>query len=233
MVEASARRKAYARAAVELSVAPHPLLALRAFVTQFPAPLGELPSDIYRELLAPGSRGPVHGREEVRTAIRELLRHGGYKPTGRGKPASEYLVRAAAEGKLVPINAAVDVGNVVSLHSGLPISVVDVDRLYAPVRVDLAPAGTRYVFNASGQEIDLEGLLCLFDAEGPCANAVKDSTRTKTSESTSTTLTLVWGAIAAGELVDEAVGWAWELLSRVGATVDSVDVKTSGPPSPG
>src|SRR5512143_2143668 len=117
MVEASARRKAYARGAVELSVAPHPLLALRAFVTQFPAPLGELPSDIYRELLAPGARGPVHGREEVRTAIRELLRHGGYKPTGRGKPASEYLVRAAAEGKLVPINAAVDLGNVVSLHS--------------------------------------------------------------------------------------------------------------------
>ena len=30
--------------------------------------------------------------------MRELLRYGGYKPTGRGKPASEYLVRAAGEG---------------------------------------------------------------------------------------------------------------------------------------
>lgn len=209
---------------MELAVAPHPLLALRAFVTQFPEPLGRLPREIYRDLLAPGARGPVRGSEEVRVAIRELLRHGGYKPTGRGKPASEYLIRAAAEGKLVPINAAADVGNAVSLHSGFPISVVDVDRLKAPVRVDLAPQGTRYVFNAAGQEIDLAGLLCLFDADGPCANAVKDAERTKTSDATSTTLTLVWGATGAGDRVDEAVGWAWELLGRVGATVDSVEL---------
>ena len=228
MVEAAARRKAYARPAVELSVAPHPLLVLRAFVTEFPSPLGKLPRDTYRDLLAPGARAPVRGTEVVRTVIRDLLRHGGYKPTGRGKPASEYLVRASAEGKLAPINAAVDVGNVVSLHSGLPISVVDVDRLRAPVRVDVAPAGARYVFNASGQEIDLEGLLCLFDAEGPCANAVKDAGRTKTSDETTTTLTLIWGAVAAGDLVEEALGWAWELLGRVGATIDSVDVTPTG-----
>ncbi len=117
-----------------------------------------------------------------------------------------------------------DVGNAVSLHSGLPISVVDVDRLRAPVRVELAPPGTRYVFNAAGQEIDLQGLLCLFDAEGPCANAVKDSERTKTSDATTTTLTLIWGATAAANRVDEAVGWAWELLGRVGATVDRVEL---------
>jgi DNA/RNA-binding domain of Phe-tRNA-synthetase-like protein len=232
MVEAPARRKAYARPPVELAVAPHPLLALRAFVTEFPAPLGKLPRDAYRDLLAPGARAPVQGSDEVRAAIRDLLRHGGYKPTGRGKPASEYLVRAAAEGKLAPINAAVDVGNLVSLHSGLPISVVDVERLRAPVRVDVAPAGSRYVFNSSGQEINLEGLLCLFDAEGPCANAVKDSTRSKTSDETTTTLTLVWGALPVGDQVEEAVGWAWELLARVGATIDSVDLKPAGGPTP-
>ena len=215
---------------MELSVAPHPLLQLRAFVTEFPAPLGKLPRDTYRDLLAPGARAPVHGTEEVRTAIRDLLRHGGYKPTGRGKPASEYLVRASAEGKLTPINAAVDVGNVVSLHSGLPISVVDVGRLRAPVKVCIAPAGSHYVFNSAGQEIDLTGLVCLVDAEGPCANAVKDSQRTKTSDETTTTLTLVWGSTAAGDLVDEAVGWAWELLGRVGATVDSVDLAEANPP---
>ena len=210
---------------VELTIAPYPLLQLRAFVTQFPEPLGKLPRQTYQDLLAPGARSPVRGREEVRVAIRDLLRHGGYKPTGRGKPASEYLIRAAAEGKLGPINPAVDVGNVVSLHAGLPISVVDVDRLQAPVRVALASAGDKYVFNASGQEIDLEGLLCLFDAEGPCANAVKDSARTKTSDTTTTTLTLVWGARAAEDLVDEAVGWAWELLGRVDATIDLVEVR--------
>ena len=215
---------------MELAVAPHPLLQLRVFVTEFPAPLGTLPRGAYADLLRPGAKGPVTGSDEVRIAVRDLLRHGGYRPTGRGKPASEYLVRAAGEGKLAPINAAVDVGNVVSLHTGLPISVVDVGRLRAPVRVCIAPAGSRYVFNSAGQEIDLTGLLCLTDAEGPCANAVKDSHRTKTSDETITTLTLVWGATAAGDLVEDAVGWAWELLGRVSATVDSVDLAEATTP---
>ena len=48
---------------MELSVAPHPLLLLRAFVTEFPAPLGKLPRDTYRDVLAPGARAPVHGTE--------------------------------------------------------------------------------------------------------------------------------------------------------------------------
>src|SRR6185436_10395363 len=32
-------------------------------------------------------------------AVSDLLRRGGYKPTGRGKPASEYLAQAAARGE--------------------------------------------------------------------------------------------------------------------------------------
>ena len=78
------------------------------------------------------------------------------------------------------INAAVDVCNIVSLHSGLPISVVDLAKATPPFRVAVAAAGSSYVFNASGQTIDLGGLLCLCDADGPCANAVKDAQRTKT-----------------------------------------------------
>jgi hypothetical protein len=42
----------------------------------------------------------------VRAAIPDVLRQRGYKPTGRGKPASEYLARARADGSLRPINAA-------------------------------------------------------------------------------------------------------------------------------
>ena len=39
----------------------------------------------------------------------------------------------------------------------------------------IAAEGAKYAFNASGQEIDLSGLICLCDAAGPCANAVKDA----------------------------------------------------------
>jgi DNA/RNA-binding domain of Phe-tRNA-synthetase-like protein len=201
-----------------LTLDPHPLLVLGAFTTTLPAPLGETPSpDWLQALLRPTAEAPLRADDAVRAAVRDLLRHGGYKPTGRGKPASEYLVRAATEGTLASINAAVDACNAVSLHSGLPISVVDLDRAQPPFRVAIAPAGSSYVFNASGQVIDLEGLLCLFDAEGPCANAVKDAQRTKTWAGTRRTLSVVWGAAALGDRTERAVDWYRAVLEKLGA----------------
>src|SRR5437870_7690301 len=142
------------------------------------------------------SPAPLRSDDTVREAVRALLRHGGFRPTGRSKPASEYLIKAVREGLLSSINVAVDACNVVSLHSGLPISVIALDRAREPFRVGVAPAGASYVFNASGQSIDLGGLLCLFDADGPCSNAVKDAQHTKTSPETQRTLSLIWGSVA-------------------------------------
>src|SRR6185437_15986538 len=125
-----------------LTLEPHPLLDVAAFVTTFPASLGAVgTSDAVRALLATrpeagvGIEAPLRTDEGVRSAVRDLLRHGGYKPTGRGKPSSEYLLRAVSEGALGAINAAVDTCNAVSLHSGLPISVVDLDLASPPLRV--------------------------------------------------------------------------------------------------
>ena len=201
-----------------LTIDPHPLLDLRAFVTTFPRPLGEMPSPPeVTALLTPGAAAPLHSDDAVREAVRALLRHGGFKPTGRSKPASEYLLKAVREGLLAPINPAVDVCNVVSLHSGLPISVVDLDRARPPLRVGVAPAGASYVFNASGQTIDLGGLLCLFDADGPCANAVKDAQRTKTGPETRRTLSLIWGTTALPGRAAQTEAWYRELLETRGA----------------
>src|SRR4051794_33939637 len=131
-----------------LTVDPHPLLDLRGFVTEFPKPLGELPSppDVLA-LFSADAAAPLHSDDAVREAVRSLLRHGGFKPTGRSKPASEYLLRAVRDGLLAPINLAVDVCNAVSLHSGLPVSVIDLDRAREPLRVGVAPPGASYVFN--------------------------------------------------------------------------------------
>jgi len=207
-----------------IAVGPHPSLSLGAFVTWFPAPLHDLPSPEWLvALLAPAASAPLASGDDVRAAIRDLLRHGGYKPTGRGKPASEYLLRVAAEGALAPINLAVDACNAASLHSGLPISVVDRDLVKEPLRVDVAPAGARYVFNPSGQEIDLDGLLALFDAEGPCGGPVKDAQRTKTSGTTRRTLSLVWGTRALGDRTARATEWYRDILHRAGARTEPVE----------
>ncbi|MBK6517903.1 MAG: hypothetical protein IPG04_28230 [Polyangiaceae bacterium] len=201
-------------------VEEHPLLDAVLFETTFPRSLGEVSTPAsWLSLLGGGAGAPLASSDDVRAAVRDLLRHGGFKPTGRSKPASEYLVRASAEGALGSINAAVDACNVVSLHSGLPISVVDLERAKAPLSIGLAPAGASYVFNASGQTIDVGGLLCLFDGEGPCANAVKDAQRTKTSAQTTRTLTVIWGTKALAGRASAAFEWYARLLVEVGAEV--------------
>jgi DNA/RNA-binding domain of Phe-tRNA-synthetase-like protein len=206
-----------------IRVDSHPLLKVAAFVTNFSEPLARTttPRGALDALRIDGD-APLQRDEAVRSAVRDLLRHTGYKPTGRGKPASEFLVRAATEGALGSINAAVDVCNAVSLHSGFPISVVDLDRARAPFRIAVAPAGASYVFNASRQEIDLGGLLCLFDAEGPCANGVRDAQRTKTRGETTTTLSVVWGCVGFESRLHEAEQWYRGLLANAGATTYDV-----------
>jgi DNA/RNA-binding domain of Phe-tRNA-synthetase-like protein len=207
-----------------LNIAPHPELQLAAFTVDLPAPLGEIvsPPWLLAGLAADYAVAPLPPEEGVKAAVRDLLRHGGYKPTGRGKPASEYLVKAAEDGRLGSINPLVDACNVVSLHSGLPVSVVDLDRAQPPLAVGLAGPDAAYVFNASGQEIKVAGLLCLSDAAGPCANAVKDAQRTKTHEDTRRALCLVWGTSRLPGRAAAAAAWYRELLGRLGAATEAL-----------
>ena len=85
----------------------------------------------------------------------------------------------------------------------------------------MAAAGETYVFNPAGQTIDVGGLICLHDAAGPCANAVKDAQRTKTGGTTRRTLTLIWGT---NQLEGRTAGterWYRSLLERQGARTRS------------
>lgn len=206
-----------------IHVQPHPTLEVAAFETTFPAPLEAVATpDLLRGFLRGDAVAPLGTDEAVRRAVRDLLRHGGYKPTGRGKPASEYLLGALVDGTFPAINAAVDACNAVSLHSGLPISVIDLDRARAPFSIAIAADGVGYVFNAAGQSIDVSGLLCLYDADGPCANAVKDAQRTKTSGSTQRTLSVVWGTSALPGRAAAAARWYRQLLGACGARTADV-----------
>jgi len=211
-----------------LEIDDHPLLDAVAFVTEYSQPIGELetPEAVIGSLRleTPELAVPVELTyfDEVKPKVRDLLRQGGYKPTGRGKPASEYLRQAVEKQTLSPINLPVDVCNVVSLQSGLPISVVDLDRVERPLRLSIAPEQTDYVFNATGQTIKLDGLLCLFDRAGPCANGVKDSQRTKTSEQTTRTISIVWGTSDLPGRTAIAVRWYREILANIGAKTELI-----------
>jgi DNA/RNA-binding domain of Phe-tRNA-synthetase-like protein len=125
---------------------------------------------------------------ELKEAVRGLLRTGGFKPSGRSKPASEYLAQAAREQRFPRINNLVDVNNLLSLRSGLPISLLDADVVGTRLVLRFGAAAERYVFNGAGHEIDLAGLICACGArevgEEPLGNPVKDSLRGKISDAT-------------------------------------------------
>jgi len=208
---------------VQLQV--HPLLDAGAFLCRLAGDLRGLPtpSEI-SQLAVAGAQPPLTTSDAVRTAVRDLLRHGGFKPAGRSKPASEYLVGALAEGRFPAINALVDACNVASLHSGLPISLVDVDRLEpGQLSIRIAPAGTSYVFNPSGQLIDASGLVCLHDPLGPTGTPVKDAQRTKTHDATRNALAIVWGTIALPGRTAQTTAWYRALCASIpGATIEDV-----------
>jgi DNA/RNA-binding domain of Phe-tRNA-synthetase-like protein len=145
----------------------------------------------------------------VRTAVRDLLRAGGYKPAGRGKPSSEYLAQAAGRGEFPRISHIVDALNLVSLESGLPISLLDFDRVMEGTEgltIRLGSPEESFVFNAVGHAIDIEGLLSVARLGGVAlGNPVKDSMAAKTTADTRNVLAVVWAsrrAINVGGLGD-------------------------------
>ncbi len=205
-----------------ITVDPHPLLDLCAFTTTWPRPLGELSAPPWLAQLASldADTGFSPPDDKHKKLVRDLLRHGGFKPAGRNKPCNEYIRGVAAKGRFPFINAAVDATNLAALHGALPVSTVDADLLQGSLRVGIAAKGERYAFNMSGQEIDLSGLLCLHDGQGPCANAVKDSQRAKTHEGSTCTLTLIWGT---RDLPGRALGvssWHQQINQRLGGSVE-------------
>ena len=71
------------------------------FAIRLERPLCELAFDPIAAL----ERGPLTTLDTVRP-VRDLLRHGGFKPAGRSKPASEYLAAAFAEDRFPRISTA-------------------------------------------------------------------------------------------------------------------------------
>jgi DNA/RNA-binding domain of Phe-tRNA-synthetase-like protein len=120
----------------------------------------------------------VQRGEARRTAVRDLLRRGGYRPAGRNKPAQEYLAGVfQRDGALPVINNAVDVLNTHSLAIGLPISLLSLTKAPGPWVLRYGKANEKLLFNASGQELAAEHLLCVVtQASGvPVGSPVKDS----------------------------------------------------------
>jgi len=154
---------------------------------------------------------------ERKAAVRNMLRFGSYKPAGRSKPSSEYLLAAALEGSFPLVNGPVDINNTVSLEWGYPASIFDLDLSGAALLIRRGAPGESYVFNPSGQSIDVKDLLCVCRMEAnawtPCGNPVRDAMATKTRESTRNVAAVLYApAVEPRADLDEAAGRFASLL---------------------
>ncbi len=166
------------------------------------------PAALHEELdrlIAERSGRELHPDEEaLRRGSRDMLRNGKYKPTGRGKPASEYLMREAGKDNFPRINGPVDANNLVSLHHCVPISLWDLDLAGDPdqYEVRLGAEGESYVFNEAGQRLSLRDLVCGCTLAGgeslALVTPIKDSLRTKLKPETHRVAGCVYYPLPAG-----------------------------------
>lgn len=140
----------------------------------------------------PSSRAPI-------AATRELYRRLGKDPSRyRGSP--EALLRRARSGKeLYRIHNMVDVINLVSLRTLLPIGLYDTAKLRPPVVLRRGTPGEAY--DGIGKEaLNLDGLPVLADAVGPFGSPTSDSRRTMVTEETREVFAVVFGVTGREEL---------------------------------
>lgn len=172
----------------------------------------------------------------VRGSVRDLLRGHGYKPSGRGKPASEFLAAAAARDEFPEIVNVVDINNLISLETGWPISVFDLDRARADgaeLEVRLGRPGESFVFNAAGQSIDVGGLISVARRDGEViGNPVKDSMAAKVDAQTHTVLAVIYTSRTIAEpgvVADEAHHFGSLLARHAGADAWQAGLLTATP----
>ena len=183
-----------------------------------PLPTEIAPAFLAKVILEAQGAGEEFVPAEMRKRVRKMLRYGKYHASGRGKPASEFLLHSALNDHFPLVNGPVDVNNAISLASGLPGSIFDADIAGIHLLIRRGRPGEAYVFNHSGQTIDLQDLLlvCRRTDVGwePCGNSVKDAMTTKIHEQTTNVVAVLYAP--ADEPRDMLSHWAQsyaELLS--------------------
>ena len=109
---------------------------------------------------------------------RALYRRFGTDPT-RMRPSNEALLRRLRKGDALPrVNSLVDVANALSVQLQVPVGLYDLEKARGDeLTIRLGAEGEGY--SGIGKErVNVDGRLCVADAEGPCGNPSADSART-------------------------------------------------------
>jgi DNA/RNA-binding domain of Phe-tRNA-synthetase-like protein len=158
--------------------------------------------------------------EELRAREQEILRRSepravldspeilatraGYKALGkdpaRYRGSAEALLRRIIAGKGLPeINAVVDIINLVSVESHLPIGLYDVAHVQGDVVFRAGRSGETYK-GIGKYDLNLEGLPVFCDDQGPHGSPTSDSERTMVTCGTTRVLAILISFAGGGDL---------------------------------
>lgn len=122
------------------------------------------------------------------------------KDPARYRGSAEALLRRAIAGKGLPrVNNVVDVINVVSVESRLPIGLYDLQHVQGDILFRAGRAGETYK-GIGKYDLNLEGLPVFCDALGPHGSPTSDSERTMVTEATCKVLGIIisFGGVSGG-----------------------------------
>jgi|ERR1700682_393309 len=113
------------------------------------------------------------------------------KDPARYRGSAEALLRRAIAGKGLPrINAVVDIINLVSVESRLPIGLYDLAHVSGDILFRTGRAGESYK-GIGKYDLNLEGLPVFCDALGPHGSPTSDSERTMVTSGTKDVLAVI------------------------------------------
>ena len=141
----------------------------------------------------------------------------GYKACGkdpaRYRGSAEALLRRGVAGKGLPeINTVVDIINLVSVESRLPIGLYDLSQVTGDIVFRVGRAGETYK-GIGKYDLNLEGLPLFADDAGPHGSATSDSERTMVTAETKQVLAVII-SFGSTEGLDRAAGRLVGLLEQ-------------------
>ncbi len=151
----------------------------------------------------------------------------GYKALGkdpaRYRGSAEALLRRVISGKGLPqINAVVDVINLVSVESRLPIGLYDLAQVKGNVVFRAGRPGETYK-GIGKYDLNLESLPLFADDEGPHGSATSDSERTMVTAETTRVLAIIV-SFGGSEMLESSAQRLIALLERYAAGRDFTSI---------
>lgn len=146
-------------------------------------------------------------------ATRQAYRTLGKDPN-RYRPACEQLARRIIQGKgLYQINTIVDLGNLISLHTGYAVGAIDADKVEGSV-ITLGIGHPDEPYEGIGRgPLNIDCLPIYRDEKGGFATPTSDSTRTMVQPTTSHLLVLINAYDGNEEALQQAICYTERLLT--------------------